>query len=469
MFVSLMILLTLAAWTSGENPALQVVLTDKGLQYGKHVGAGWLQEKLGQVSLPDITGAVWGVKYTLSGITVQKCDFPEPIIKFSQDTTGFNTSILGFDIAVAGQWATSFGIIKGGGAFSAALFAVNVVSVVELGTDADGRLSVSSLSCNAQVGDIMMRFSGKTSGVIQAFVNHFKGRIKSEIQSKICPGVEQSIASLEHHLQAINVSFAVGPDLTLNISLTSMPLINPTSLTLGFKGEFISSKTHQEPRFVAKPFTLPQQPGFMLSGGLSEYTVNSAAYGYYSAGLLEALISDSMIPPGSPVRLNTTSMGPFIPQLPKLFPDLLMELQLYVRETPMVSFQSGAVHLTLLGTAKAFAIQLNSTRTPLFKLNADSSFSGKGWISDKKLKGKVAMDNFTLTLEETEVGKFDTNPLEKMVKMAVTMGLLAPVNEKLAEGFDLPRMKHGTLRNPVLKVEEGFISVSSDVDLWLTD
>lgn len=60
-------------------------------------------------------------------------------------------------------------------------------------------------------------------------------------------------------------------------------------------------------------------------------------------------------------------------QLPKMFPGLLMNLQVYAREIPKFSFQPGAVNLDLEGAVKAFAIQPNGTQTPLFKLNVVST------------------------------------------------------------------------------------------------
>lgn len=112
------------------------------------------------------------------------------------------------------------------------------------------------------------------------------------------------------------------------------------------KGEFYGIKTHTEPPFVAQPFTVPEQSGFMLSLGLSEFTLNSASYGYYSDGGFQLLINNSMVsiwmhsvkvqtkgkktagfkclkhvvsipqlPPGSPIHLNTSLMGPFVPQV----------------------------------------------------------------------------------------------------------------------------------------------------------
>lgn len=61
------------------------------------------------------------------------------------------------------------------------------------------------------------------------------------------------------------------------------------------KGEFYNTKTHTEPPFVAQPFVMPEQPKYMMSVGLSEFALNSATYGYFSAGMLQALINDSMV------------------------------------------------------------------------------------------------------------------------------------------------------------------------------
>ncbi|KAM7412254.1 hypothetical protein PAMA_021954 [Pampus argenteus] len=468
MFPSVIMVLTLVSCTRGENPAIQVALNDKGLQYGKHVGAGWIQDKLELITLPDISGkiniGIGSIWFTLTGTKIVKCDFPEPSVEFNQNSTGFTASTSGLSVALTGRWRTSYGIIHDGGSFNIALFNVDVASVVMLGKDPDGHISVTSVSCNAHIGGVDVRFHGGASWIFQPFVHHMQGDIKDKIERKICPAVEESIVNLELGLQAMNDSFEVNGDLMLNMSLTVLPAIEASSLNLGLKGEFYSIKTHQEPPFEPEPFTIPEQPGYMLSAGLSEFTVNSASYGYFSAGLLQALVNDSMIPPTSPLHLNTSSMGPFIPQLPKMFPDLLMDLQVYAREAPGVSFLPGAVKMGFLAAVKAFAIQPNTTQTPLFKLHVDSEFSGKMWIAEGRLKGSMTMDNLTLSLESSEVGAFKTDALENFAKMAMKM-VLSKLNTRLSEGAVLPRMRHAQLVNPVLTVEKGFIAISSDAEL----
>lgn len=75
------------------------------------------------------------------------------------------------------------------------------------------------------------------------------------------------------------------------------------------KGEFYSKQNHSEPPFKLQPFTLPVQPGYMLSLGVSEFTLNSASYGYYSAGLLKVLITNSMVSPPESATAKAQGVG----------------------------------------------------------------------------------------------------------------------------------------------------------------
>lgn len=471
MFLSLIVVFLHLSCTCGENPAVQIMLTNKGLQYGKHEGTGWIQEKLEQITFPDISGEIniWigKIYYTLSGVTVKKCDLPEPDIEFVQEL-GVKTSIAGLNIALTGEWRTSFGVIHDGGSFDMAIFGTDLTSVVQLGSDDQGHLSVTSISCGASVRDVSVYFYGGASRIFQPFVKYFKGHIISMIQSRICAEVEEATLELDHHLQAMNVSFDVNEVLTFDVPLTDPPAIDASNLKLGFKGEFYSIKTHKEPPFVAQQFVLPEQAGYMLSVGISEFTLNSASFGYFSAGELQVLINDSMIPPYSPIRLNTSSMGFLIPQLPKMFPGLLMNLNVYAREAPEFSLQPGAGNLGVQVLVKAVAIEPNGTQVPLFNLNIDSNITGKMMIAQGKLMGSLILNNITLTLSSSEIGNFTTGPLENAARAAMSL-VLQKLNVILQKGILLPRMKHVQLVNTVLKMQKGFVAIYSDVETLQTD
>lgn len=58
-----------------------------------------------------------------------------------------------------------------------------------------------------------------------------------------------------------------------------------------------------------------------------------------------------------------------------MFPGLLMDLQVYARDAPVFTLHPDAAEADFQVAVKAFAIQLNHTRTPLFQLNVVSDLS----------------------------------------------------------------------------------------------
>lgn len=452
---------------SGENPAIQLALTDKGLQTVRHFAAGVIQDKLDEVRFPEVRGKIAGIDYTLSGMQINKCDLPEPSVHFSPNVSGLDLSVIGLSVAVTGDWATRWAFIHDGGTFDLAVFDLSVRFVLTVSRDSGGRLSMSSVSCDADVQSVDLRFYGGASWMFQWLVKYFTGHIKEKVQTSICPSMEDAIDNLEQHLQAMNVSVDVNSVMSLELPLSASPAVDPGWMNFGLRGEFLSVETQHDPPFVAPPFSLPIPSSRMVSMGVSEYTANSASFAYYDSGHLQAVINDSMIPPFCPVRLNTSSMGQYIPQLPKKFPNLLMSLLVYARQIPFFSFELGFVKLNVPSAIKAFAIQPNSTLTPLFKLNVDSMFSGKMWVDSEKFKSTLNMDNFTLSLDSTEIGPFKTDALENIAKLG-TGAALKKINNILQQGYDLPKTKNVQLLNSVLSVEKGFITFSSDAKLQST-
>ncbi|KAI1892416.1 hypothetical protein AGOR_G00133130 [Albula goreensis] len=469
MYLTLLILPCLAAVTLGSNPGIQVALTNKGLQYGTRVGADLLQTKIETVSIPQVSGSVslgplGSVQYALSGMKVVKVNLPLPTVGFSEGT-GVKADLSGLNIAVSGRWNTHYHIIRDGGTFDLAVFRIGTASVVKLGSDSKGHLSVSSVKCSSSVGDIQISFHGGASFIFKSFVKYFKPEIQSKIQQNICPLFEESIQDVEKYLAGMKVSFQVTPTLLIDMPLVSPPMVQTSNLNLSFKGEFYDVKQHTEPPFVADPFQLPQQDGFMVSLGMSEFTLNSATFAYFSGGKFQINITDKMIPPESPIHLTTTSFGAFVPQLPQMYPNMQMLFHVYATETPMFSFLPDNVTLSLSASAKAYVIEKNSSLVPVFRLDSNASFSGRFLLEGGKLKGSLMLNNVTLTLGASEVGTFQTGTLQYMLRMAMNVAVLPKVNEKLKAGIPLPAIGHVQWVNSMLKVKKGFVAVATDANV----
>ncbi|XP_030641111.1 bactericidal permeability-increasing protein-like [Chanos chanos] len=453
--------------TREEEPGIRAALTRNGLGQASHVLTGWIQSRLSTIHLPEVQGEVdigiGAVYYVLHDMSVVQCDLPEPEVAPTEGT-GISVLVSGVSIKIQGSWNTNFGIIHDGGWFELAVFDILLKSTLQLGSDYGARLSVTALFCQAEVGNVDINFHGGASFIFQPFVSHFTGRIISEIQVKICPAFNQAVESLESHLAAMEVSIPVSPFVFVKIPLTESPIVTDSGIEVDIKGIFYSIQNPTEPPFPPNHFALQWQDDCMLAAGASEFCVNTVAFAHFTAGALQINITDSMIPKTSPVHLNTSQFGPFIPQLPKLFPNRLMQVLLYASESPHVSLRTNMIIVEVSAEAKVFAVQPDSSLAPLFKLDMEISLSGKVFIEGQLLKGSLTLNNFTMTLGSSEIGQFEIGVMQNTMKTALNMVVLPQLNGKLRDGLPLPSPKGFSLANAKLTVGEGFLALTTDIE-----
>ncbi|XP_061112646.1 bactericidal permeability-increasing protein isoform X1 [Conger conger] len=461
---ALLVLLALAGGAAAvEQPGVKAVLSEKGLQFATQVGTEWLQDYILRTPIPDISGDIslsllGCVHYTLNSMSVSRLNLPLPSVGFSEGK-GLQVGLSGLNMAVKGKWNTRYHIIRrDSGTFRLGLFNMGVALLLQVGSDDQGHPTISSLQCDASIESTDILFHGGASWILQLFVESFKGQIHAKVQQMICPGIERNIQVLERYLQAMNVSFQVNSDLLLDLPLTSPPVIEASDISVDLKGEFYSTHTHAEPPFAAGPLELPPQDRFMLLLGVSEFCLNSASFAYLSAGQLQMNITNNTFP-GFP--FNTTSFGKFIPQLPEKFPDMLMLFHVYASDAPTVSFLPDNATARLSASAKAYAIRPDQSLAPLFRLDLSADFSGRFLVKDGKLHGSLMLNNLSLAVGATEVGPFETGPLQNVLVVATRM-MLQKVNANLTAGICIPAIPGTQWSNTVLKVNKGFVAIATD-------
>ncbi|KAK9969964.1 hypothetical protein ABG768_028105 [Culter alburnus] len=462
--------LMILTYTHADYPALKTLLSEKGLGGVSQMMSVRIQSELKSTAIPEVRGGIdiWigTVDYDLSNMQVVECSMPDPSLVFVQGT-GVSVTVSQLSLGVTGSWATQFGIIHDDGSFDLAVYNVQIYTLLQLGDDA-GRLSITTVSCSADIGDVDIQFHGGASFIFQPFVSSFSGKISDMIREQICPATQQAINELEIKLQEIPVNVPVGQYIYLSIPLTSSPAVTDQSFELDIKGEFYSRSSPSEPPFSASVFDVQYAENSMLSLAASEFFVNSAAYAFLRSGVLQINIRDDMIPKSSPIHLNTSQFGAFIPQLRTLYPNMEMQVLLYASETPLFSFSSGVIDVHVPAAAKFSAVKPDGTLVPLFTLDVDCSFSGSALIDKENLTGAFEMKNLTLTLGSSEIGDFKTDSFQRVLVMAVKMFVLPKLNAALKIGFLLPTLQGFSLINSQLLIKNGFVVVFTDVQDSLT-
>ncbi|XP_057218706.1 bactericidal permeability-increasing protein-like isoform X2 [Triplophysa rosa] len=469
MFVwCLLSLLALLPVTTGINPGVEVKLTQKGLEYGRQMGIASIQKKLSSIKLPDISGTehvdpIGKVQYSFTGMQIVNLGLPTSALGLVPGT-GVSLSIDNAFINLHGNWRVKYlRIIKDSGSFDLAVSALTIRTTIAVMSDETGRPSVSMTSCTADVGSVKVKFHGGASWLYNLFSSYINKALGSALQKQICPLVAESIADVNPHLKTLNVEAKVDKYAEIEYSMVGSPVISNASIDIGLKGEFYNTGQHKEPPFSPAPFSLPSQNTNMLYFGVSAFTINSAGFVYHSAGALSLNITDDMIPSSSPIRLNTKTFGTFIPQIAKMYPGLMMKLLVKTVKQPIVTFQPNNVTVQTSGLVTAYAIQPNSTLSPLFDLNLDGSISARVYVTELKLAGYLTLNKIDMSLAKSYVGPFQVTSLENIFTMVLKVAVMPKVNACLKEGYPLPTIGKMHLVETQLQVLKDYLLVGTDV------
>ncbi|XP_066526679.1 bactericidal permeability-increasing protein-like [Hoplias malabaricus] len=464
----LTLLTLLSPEASGSNPGVRVKVTQKGLDYGRQIGITALQEKLKSIKIPDMSGSesvapIGKVSYSLTGIQIVNLGLPKSQVTLVPDA-GVSLSIGDAFINLHGNWRVKYlKFIKDSGSFDLAVSGLTISSTIAVKSDETGRPTVIGLNCAATVGSASIKFHGGASWLYNLFSHYIDQALRKALQNQICPLVADAINEMNPHLKTLNVLAKVDQYAEIEYSMVDSPVVSSSSIDLGLKGEFYNIGQHKEPPFSPIPFTLPPENSNMVYIGLSAFTPNSAGFVYNSVGALSLYITDDMIPSSSPIRLNTRAFGAFIPQIAKQYPGLMMKLLVKTVKEPSVTFKPNNATLQVNSTVTAYAIQPNSTLSPLFILNLDASVSAEIYVTGLKVAGALTLNEIDMTLGTSYVGPFEVTPLEKIFMMILKVVVIPKVNAHLREGYPLPAIGNMNLVNTQLQTLKDYMLIGTDV------
>ncbi|XP_042262757.1 bactericidal permeability-increasing protein-like isoform X2 [Thunnus maccoyii] len=454
--------------TLSVNPGVKVKLTKKGLEYGRQLGMVSIQQKLKSIKVPDVSGKkrvspIGKVRYSLSNMRIVNVGLPKSSVDLVPGT-GVRLSIGNAFISLHGNWRVKYlRIIKDRGSFDLNVNGVTITTTIAIKSDGTGRPAVSSVNCAATVGSASVKFRGGASWLYNLFKRFVDKALRSAMQKQMCPLVASAVSDLNPQLKTLNVLAKVDKHAEIEYSMVSSPTLSKSSIDLSLKGEFYNIGKHQEPPFSPAAFSLPPQIDNMLYIGMSAFTPNSAAFVYNRAGVLSLFITDDMIPQSSPIRLNTRTFGALIPQIAKRFPGLMMKLLVKTVKSPAVTFEPNNMTVQATGTVTAYAIQRNTTLSPLFVLNLETSVSTRVFVSGMRVAGAVSLNKMSLTLGKSYVGDFQVRSLDSILQLVLKVVVIPRLNVQLAKGYPLPAIGKMKLVNTKLQILKDYMLIGTDV------
>ncbi|XP_021272504.1 bactericidal permeability-increasing protein isoform X2 [Numida meleagris] len=456
------------ALTKATNPGFVVRITQAGLDYAHQHGITVLQKELAQLKLPDISGDfrvrhLGKVHYEISSLNLRSFHLPYSRISLVP-SVGLQVAISNAFAEVDGNWRVKFHFIRDHGSFNLEVKNVYIKIDLKLGSDTSGKPTVSTSACSTRISSVDVHFSGKFGWLYNLFYSAVESRFRKILESKVCDSVVSSVSGdLQRYLQTLPVTAKIDAKAGIDYSLVAPPAATAQTLDAGLKGEFFSLAHRGAVPFLPPPLSLPPDHNRMVYFGASSYFFNTAGFAYHAAGALVFEITNSMIPKDVEFHLNTSTFAAFIPQLDKMYPNMLMKLRLSAPSAPFLSIAPGGISLQPVVDIQAYAILPNASLAPLFLLSLTGNVSATIDVKSGHIVGNLTVGRMKLSLKHSDVGTFKVRMLQSIMNVYASSILLPRVNERLAEGFPLPLPDRIQLSNILVQFHQNFLLLGADV------
>ncbi|XP_027478711.2 bactericidal permeability-increasing protein isoform X1 [Zalophus californianus] len=470
-WAALLVLATLGtAVMAATNPGVVARITQKGLDYACQQGVAVLQKELEKIKIPDFSGS-FKIKhlgkghYSFYSMVVRGFQLPSSQIRLVPNK-GLDVSIINANMKISGKWKARKKFIKVKGNFDLSVTGISISAGLELGFDpASGLPTATCSSCSSHIDSVRVHISGgKIGWLIQLFHKKIESSIRNTMTSKICQIVTSSVSSkLQSYLKTLRVTTKIDKVAGINYSLVAPPTATADNLDGQLKGEFFSV-AHPGPfPFTSPALAFPNDHDRMVYLGISDYFFNTAGFVYQQAGVLHLTITDDMIPKKSKFRLTTTFLGTLIPEVAKMFPNMMVQLNISASSPPHLTVLPTGLIFTPALEVQAFAVLPNSSLASLFVLHLSTNASMEVSATADRLVGKLSMDRLLLELKHSDIGPFSVVVLQAIMNYVLSTTVIPRINEWLMKGFPLPLPANIQLFNLVLQSHQNFLLFGADV------
>jgi len=294
----------------------------------------------------------------------------------------------------------------------------------------------------------------------------FGGQIKNLIQNALTNVVTNEInTNLNNELATMNIDVKIGSVADLDLALVS-PITFPSTqyFVLPQHGEFYQQNNHVEAPFT--PTNLPNSPqtAQMLQMYVDEYVPNTASWVFWKAGKMSAIINANQIPSDSPIQFNTSTWQTLVPPLYSKYPNYLMRAVINPIQSPTVTFSTGMAVAFGEGSIEIDVIDpKNGSIIPAFTIGINITADGVASVVGQNITGNLTYIKSGVWLISSNIGSFNTQPLEGLVEFLTLVLIMPYFNYYLNVGIPIPTVDGFSVVSPQLAFGNGYLYVSTNV------
>ncbi|XP_039219829.1 BPI fold-containing family C protein [Crotalus tigris] len=452
--------------TAVANPGIKVKITQKALDYGNQLGIELLKQKLKEKIFEDWNGesthAFFALNYTISKLRIETMEFPNTSLSLISGT-GIKLSVENASAMAHADWSVETWLFKDSGSGAVFISGISLKAIVKVSQNVFGHLKLSLDSCKGDIDDMDIKLSQSYRLLYTYSTASVVTSLCSMLASNLCQQVNCVIQKINKNFNQYPVQVQIGHFAVIDYSLINSSTILESSIDLDLKGTVRPVGETTEPPFKPTPFVLLNENNSMFYIGISEYFLQSASLAYYISGAFTiSAEQEEML--SSYFKLTTDTLNSIIPTISHIYAKPLpVIMNIRIIDAPVISLHDHKSILVFSASVEVLAKMPNSTTESMFTLNVTTKTHADLTIFDRTLLTTLCLNSFHISLAHSNVGLFEASLLDNFLSYILRTGIIPAANFELKDGFPLPVLDTMILIKPNIRIYEGFLLISTDI------
>ncbi|KAJ8259283.1 hypothetical protein COCON_G00182950 [Conger conger] len=455
-------LLALVTMTTAEPPACKIRITSRGLEMLKTETQRFVEEELGNMTMPEMKGKEGRFQYTIKEVKITELNLTGADLRFQPDY-GLLFAVHNSSISLSFLRNILYWFFHDVGTINASAEGVNIHTALQLTRDDFGRLKISNVSCDAAISKMRAKFSGTLSRVYEFLATFLTTAMRFVLNQQICPALNHaSLVLINKLLDTIPVRSVVDDYVGIDYSLLSDPLVTSRSMDLDFRGMYYDRRNENDTivNYAVPPVI--REYDRMVYMALSEYFFDSGFHAYYKAKVFEMLITHEKMPKDMEMLLRTTYFGTIMMLNPALM-EAPMSLELKVTTAPRCTIKTSGASVSV--TAMLIVMLLPPGQPPLqlSSMTMEGKLNAKVSLKGTRLAVHMDLRRFKIFSNQSALESLALIPLQGPLKTMLQLSVVPILNDRTKRGVQIPLPEGMDFIEEVVEYHNGFIVIGANL------
>lgn len=448
---------------AASQPAgCKIRITDKGLEMLKFETQKFVEEELGNISMPEMKGKEGRFQYTITDVKITELNLTHADLQFIPEV-GLLFDVQNSSISLSFHRRILYWFFYDTGNINASAEGVNINTVLNLIRDDEGRLKINNITCDASIAKMRAKFSGTLGRVYDFLASFLTTGMRFLLNQQICPSLNHAaLVHVNSMLETIPVRTEVDQFIGIDYSLIDDPVVASRSLDMHFRGMFfdLSHPNDTLVNYAVDPVI--REYDRMVYLALSEFFFDSGMFSYYKAGIFQMHIVNEKMSKDLQMLLRTTYFGAIMMLNPALV-EAPLSLQLAVNSPPKTTIKTSGATVVMTAIVKVILLPPGQPPVQLSSMTMETKFNAKVSMKGKRLAVHADLRRFKIFSNQSALESLALIPLQAPLKTMLQMSVVPLINNYTKRGVQIPLADGMDFIEEVVEYHNGFIVIGANL------